>query len=475
MGIGGSAVFYTLLIAWLALGLITAGHATMYKRDPRSAGLWVLISFALPLIGPWLYWVMGINRVQRRAARIKGDRSRPFAVPERALAAHAADIGHLGSLRRATDRMTRLPLLPGNTIVPLHNGEQTYPAMLSAIEAAERSVTLASYIFDWDEIGQRFCDALADAAKRGVYVHILLDGIGALYSRSRVGRQLLKAGARVAPFYPLRFPWGRLRINLRNHRKILVVDGRTGFTGGINISKRHLLESQDRSRVEDLHFLVTGPVVAEMQYIFAEDWLHAAEESLSGEAYFPRLTETGPAICRGIAGGPDEDFEKIHWVVLAALTAAQHSVRIATSYFIPTSALILALSLAALRGVAVTLLLPSHLDLPALRWAVDAYLWQLVEDGVRVVYRPEPFVHTKLMIVDERWLFFGSANLDPRSFRLNFEFNVEAYDAHLGGRMSKWLDGLADQSQPMTLEDLDARSIPRRLRDGFVKLFSPYL
>ena len=171
----------------------------------------------------------------------------------------------------------------------------------------------------------------------------------------------------------------------------------------------------------------------------------------------------------------DEDFEKIHWILQAAFAAAQHSVRIVTPYFVPTWPLISAMAVRALRGVEVTLVLPSKVDLPYMRWTADAYLWQLLQHGIRVYRQPPPFVHTKLMIVDERWVLLGSANLDRRSFRLHFEFNVEAYDTTLARELSSWLEGRIAQSQRVTLEEVDSRSTAVRLRDGLAKIVSPYL
>lgn len=468
-----------LIAAWLILGLVTAAHAIMYKRDPKGAAIWVFFSFGMPIVGPWLYWVMGINRVERRALRRRG-RQRGLLADQVGLTSEpvvrdSLAVGHLTALRSVSDRVTGLPLLPGNHVQPLHNGEETYPQMLGAIGQATRSITLMSYIFDWDEVGREFAGALQDAADRGVRVHILIDGIGALGTFSRMGRLLLKSGAAVATFFPLRLPLGRLRLNLRNHRKILVVDGHTGFTGGMNISEKHLLQRAAPDRIEDLHFRITGPVVAEMQQSFCEDWFLATEQQLAGEKYFPPLPSVGPALCRTISSGPDEQLEKTHWILQGALASAQQSVRIVTPYFIPSQALIGAIVMAALRGVQVTLILPSQLDHQSLGWASDAFLWELLLHGVHVVKRRPPFVHTKLMIVDERWILLGSANLDRRSFRLNFEFNVEVYDLDLAASLGAWLDGLVAQSDPVTLQDVDGRPKWRRLRDGCVKLFSPYL
>lgn len=469
--------FRLFLVAWLVLGCVSAVHAIMYKRDPKSAGIWIFFSFVFPLVGPWLYWVIGINRTERRAIR---RRKRWF---HRGLPAHSAalsevdrsSIGHLQPLRTMTDRVTRMPLVPGNLIEPLHNGEEAYPAMLKAIEKAERTVTLESYIFDWDDTGWKFVEAVRVAATRGVHVHVLIDGLGAVGSYSRMGRRLIKSGAKVAAFFPLRLPLGRMRINLRNHRKILVVDGETGFTGGINISQRHMMRSKSDDRVEDLHFRIEGPVVAEMQQAFVEDWLLATGEELSGSDYFPPHGIKGPALARGIIGGPDEDFEKIHWMLLAVFAAAERSVRIATPYFVPTPALIAGMIMAALRGVEITLILPSTSDIRFMPWLADAYLEQFLEHGVHVFRRPPPFVHSKLLIVDERWIWLGSANFDPRSFRLNFEFNIEAYDVDLASRLAKWMDGILERSTEVTLASIRRRGPFRRFRDGLVKLFSPYL
>lgn len=467
-------------VTWLALGALAAGHAVMYKRDPRSAGVWIFMCFTFPIIGPWLYWVLGINRIERRALRRLGERpsvraKRKKAVERMAQKLESAAIAHLTALRSASDRITSLPLLTDNRVEPLHHGEECYPAMLAAIASAERSITLASYIFDHDDVGREFCHALGAAAKRGVKVHVLVDGIGALGQFSRMGRMLLKTSARVESFFPLRFPLGRLRINLRNHRKILVADGRTGFTGGMNISARHYAHQTSPRRVEDLHFRITGPVVAQMQQAFCEDWALAAGEHLTGDDYFPDPAPAGDALCRAITSGPDEDLEKIHLVILAALAAAKDTVHIVTPYFIPSHELISAINMASLRGVRVCIQLPAHVDLRFMRWAADAYLWQFLVHGVDIVRRPAPFVHTKLMIVDQRWILLGSANMDRRSFRLNFEFNVEVYDPPLAAQLAQWLEALAAESEKVTLEDMDARPGWRRLRDGCVKLISPYL
>jgi cardiolipin synthase len=243
----------------------------------------------------------------------------------------------------------------------------------------------------------------------------------------------------------------------------------------MHISARHLVQRPKPNRVEDLHFRITGPVVGEMQQTFAEDWFLATDEILAGPAYYPELERTGRALCRSISSGPDEHIDVIHCIMHAAISEARESVRIATPYFIPSRVLIDTMGVAAMRGVDVRVVLPSHVDMPFMRWAADAYLWQLLQTGVRIFRRPPPFVHTKLMVVDGRWVLLGSANLDPRSFRLNFEFNIEVYDREMAAGLGREMGDVMRDADEVTLEDVDARSKAVRLRDGLVKLFSPYL
>src|SRR5262249_25745614 len=230
---------------------------------------------------------------------------------------------------------------------------------------------------------------------------------------------------------------GRLHYsNLRNHRKILVVDGTLGFTGGMNIRHGQLCEPGDPHPIQDLHFRVEGPVVGQLAEIFAMDWEFATNERLEGPAWFPHLTPSGQSLCRGIPDGPDLDIDKIVLTILGAIGCARHSIDIVTPYFLPEQPLITALNVAAMRGVAVNILLPEFGNLRLVGWAATAELWQLLQRGCRIWLTPPPFDHTKLMIVDGAWSFIGSANWDPRSLRLNFEFNVECYDHDLASELA---------------------------------------
>jgi cardiolipin synthase A/B len=334
---------------------------------------------------------------------------------------------------------------------------------------------MSSYIFDGDGIGAQFVDALADAAKRGVEVHVLIDDVDARFSRTSAVKPLRRAGVDVAVFNPPLLPARLHAMNLRNHRKILVVDGAEGFTGGINVDCRYWRPQGPEDAYRDLHFRLRGPVVAHLMEVFADDWNFTTEQALRGEKWFPRLSPAGDILARGIEAGPDESFERLRWVIIGGLSAAQRSVKILTPYFLPDQSLITALDAAALRGVEVDIVLPEKSDLPHVHWAAFGQLWQVLERGCRVWLRPGPFDHSKLMVVDGAWTLLGSANWDARSLRLNFELNVECYSVELGARLEGLVQARIAGARRYTLVEDGQRSLTVRMRDGVARLFAPYL
>jgi cardiolipin synthase len=468
------------IIFSLIISIISASHALLWKRDPRSALGWVAISLILPIIGPLLYWSMGINRISRRARqwlesgrRLVG-RNAFQAMRQVESVVHLPEgAEHLNELRVLMDRIVLSPITAGNGLTPLENGEQAYPAMLDAIAKARHSINLSTYIFDGDNTGQRFVEELKSAAERGVDVRVIIDGLGEKYSFPTARGLLRNSRVKVGRFLPFR-QGGRL--NLRNHRKILVTDGCEAFTGGMNIGDRHLIERSGRpAQVKDMHFHVKGPAVAELQKIFLEDWFFVTGELLDDSRLFPSLAAAGTSQVRAIGDGPDKDFRKLLWAILGALSCARRRVRIMTPYLIPDRAMIAALATTAMRGIPVTIVLPGCNNLPYVHWASRAYLWELLESGIKIFYQPPPFVHTKLFLVDGVWSLIGSANLDPRSLRLNFELDLEVYDGHFTGILERHFAAALAASREVTLEEVDGRSLPEKLRDGTAKLFSPYL
>jgi cardiolipin synthase len=376
----------------------------------------------------------------------------------------------LAALEHAGQRITGRPAEDGNAIQILRNGDTTYPQMLAAIDAATRSIALSSYIFRADAAGNPFIDALTRAKERGVEVRVLIDGYGGGYFTSSTYHRLRKAGVPAARFLHSTLPWRMPFLNLRSHKKILGIDGRIVFTGGLNIGAENLTNTHPKHPVFDTHFKFEGPIVGQLIDVFAADWLFATKESLSGDAWFPALGRAGDSTARVVTSGPDSDLEKIEFVVLAALSCARKSIRIMTPYFLPDERIITALSLAAYRGVEVDLVLPEHSNHPTVDWGSRVQMIPLLKAGCRVWTYPAPFNHSKLMTIDDLWALVGSANWDIRSFRLNFELDLEVY--HSG--VVQEVDALITAHQKARLTQRTG-SLTLRLRDSAARLLVPYL
>jgi cardiolipin synthase len=456
-------------VAHVAIAIGVTVHILLYKRNVGTSISWMGIAWLSPFIGGALYFALGVNRVKRRAQRLRRERSHLFLVDE--VAPDAPDAGPLTPLEYAIGRLTGLSAEADNAIQLLHNGDEAYPAMLSAIDAAKKSVGLCSYIFRDDAVGEAFIAALIRAHKRGVQVRVLIDGIGSGYFWSGTNSRLRQAGVPVDRFLHSYVPWKTPFLNLRNHRKLMVIDGRIAFTGGINIGRENVLSATPPHPVRDIHFRFEGPVVEQLVEVFADDWLFQTREKLLSEEWFPVLKPAGTAVARVVTSGPDEDLEQIEFVVLHAVTCARRSVRVVTPYFLPPEVLTMALSLAAMRGLKVEIVLPEHSNHTVLDWARRVPLRGLLEAGCRVLLRPPPFDHSKLMIIDEAWSLIGSANWDTRSFRLNFELNVEIQDEGFARKLGEITSGGRD----LLLAEINRDRLLLRLRNNAARLLQPYL
>ncbi len=468
---------FLVVLLWV-FSFLSAGHALLVKRDPRAALGWIVTCLAIPGLGALLYWLLGVNRIRTKARALQrqGQGMHWLHVNE---PADPEDIKNYPrsdtsqALIRLSNAVTRRPLLFGNKVTILHNGEQTYPAMLQAIREARDSVFLSSYILAPDDIGRRFAAELIAAAERGLDVRVLTDAFGELYSLTRIRHKFRGTKVKSEAFLPLTL-LGSFYFNLRNHRKILIVDNKYGFTGGMNIRDRHFAASDSCKRIIDLHFCLEGPICEQLRDAFMEDWHFATGEKRELRDW-PQAAPSGPACCRGISAGPNEPHEKLNWIVIGALSCAKSHIRIMTPYFIPNRAQIAAINAAALRGVRVEILLPGKNNLPYVAWASNALLFELLEHNAHIYFQPPPFVHSKMLLIDDEYALVGSANIDPRSLRLNFEFNVEIFAADTLAELIRHFDRSREAAKEISLADVDGRSLPLRLRDSFCKLFSPYL
>jgi cardiolipin synthase A/B len=463
----------------ILVAIVASCHAIINKRDSRGATAWVVLIWFAPIVGSLLYLTFGINRVERRAKRLRsGIRCEPLSRTNFKHVASEVALEELGSqlppIARIVNKVSTFPIHVGNSVEPLDR-MTAFPKMLDAMSLAQSTIGLSTYIFGNDKVGREFVTALTSAKKRGVDVRVLVDDVGARYSWPKIFRELDRNGIRYEKFHPRRLPWVFLHANIRNHRKILVVDGAIGFTGGMNIWEKQSPVSKEEQAVEDLQFRITGPVVHQLQATFIDDWNFASGELLCGENWFPELSPTGTVMCRGIVAGPDENLDNIRLTFAAAITSARERISIVTPYFLPDRELIETLNLAAMKGVRVDIVMPKKNNLFFVEWASMAMRWQLLERGCRMWLKKPPFDHSKLMVVDGIWSLFGSTNWDPRSLRLNFEFDVECYDRGLGRHLQECVDRKIEQSESLTLEMVHNRSYLVKLRDGFTRLFSPYL
>ncbi len=458
----------------LAIGLVLAVFVTMhvllYKREVASAVGWIGLVWFAPILGAIGYVMFGVNWVKRRARLLRPQDDRPGSSSERALPGPDDD---LEQLDRSIGLITARPLLAGTAVWTYHNGDEAYPPMLAAIAAAKHSIGMSSYIFRDDTWGARFIDALAEAQRRGAAVRVLIDGVGGGWLASRAYHRLRREGVAAARFMHSLLPWRMPFINLRSHKKILVVDGLVGFTGGMNIANENVMDTNPRAPVQDMHFRIEGPVVSQLAEAFLADWAFVANEDLGGDTWLRDGPHRDGARARVIDSGPDADIEKIEYAVLQAITCARDSIAVMTPYFLPDQRLNTALALAAMRGVAVDVVVPEKSNHPLVDWATRANVGPLLSHGVDIWRCRPPFHHSKIMVVDDEWCLIGSTNWDIRSFRLNFELCMEIYDRDLAATLSVVMR--RSRGRALTEAELDLRPLPIRLRDAGARLMLPYL
>ena len=473
-------MFYQFVLGVFILltAVYSAVHALVYKKDPRAAFGWIAVCIFLPLLGPLLYFIFGINRVRKRALRLNISAHQENTHKKYKEVSNNFDTQipeSLKSLEKVSSRVTGLPLTGGNKLEEFYSGEQTYHEMLKAINSAKKYIYLCVYIFKKDKIGKQFIEALIAAKDRGVDVYVLIDGVGELYSFRKARRTLVKNDVKVLRFLPPKLIPFNLSINLRNHRKLLVIDSNISFIGGMNISQEYYQHDESiNPPLKDIHFKVTGHIVYQLQNVFEADW-----QFIGGKINTNSEIETSsfkkPMICRTIIDGPGENIDHLSIILLSAINSAKQAMILMTPYFLPNRELIAAMQTAALRGVKVTIILPEQSNLNYVHWATRHMLWELLINGVNVFYQSGPFSHSKLFVIDSVYSLIGSANIDPRSLRLNYEVGLEVYDAEFATKLNNHAQIVLQTCRRVTLEEVDNRPLLTKIRDGVSWLFSPYL
>ena len=502
------------LLLIMALEVLTVLHILLTMQDDSErASLWLILVILLPGLGIFLYLVAGVSRLNSFGKRITHSVDR--FLQERAIAEHISQRNYREAMQQfikksVTDSdtmdfsatLTRLqkrnknyfkqengsdedPVLPlgaaaltGNKIELFCDGTDAYPAMLDSIRSARKSINLQSFIFADDQVGKMILAALRERAEAGVQVNVLFDRFGSLRScwflLRCCSRKLPNLKIRPFSHTSLLTPW---RIQLRNHRKLLIVDGITAFTGGLNISQENI-RTADHLGIHDFHCRVHGPIVGELQYAFLCDWLYASKstpEHLFLREYFPIPERCGNDTVRLIAGGHGYFFEGTESVFFTAASTAKKSLWIVTPYFVPTHDFSKALRMAAARGVDVRIIIPAINNHWYVKMASSSFYGPLLADGVRIFERREVFSHAKAMLVDDQWSFLGSSNCDVRSFRLNFELDLLTECGDFPAVLRKQLLTELRKSVEITLEQVSRRSLLRKLAESVCALMSPVL
>lgn len=468
-----NVIEWLLLLVVAGMSVYAAMHALLTKRDSIAALGWVAFTLVLPLVGPFIYLVFGINRI-REAAQ---EKYHPTTVVDRDETFFNPSGSNLRPYSLVGETVTGNGLHSCDEIRLLENGEQNFKAMLEDIEQAERRIYLSTYIFQGDKTGKQFLTALNAARNRGIEVKVIVDGLGGAAYPPGLINELHGSEVEFELFNPLTLIPPSLHINMRNHRKILIVDGNCAYTGGQNISTRHLVDLPNNPKcARDLHFRLTGKIVDDLERAFLTDWNHCTNKQDRNDFKADNVNRSeSETWTRLILDGPNETLDQLNEVLVGMFAIAKKRIWIMTPYFLPGPDLVGALQGATLRGVDVKVLLPERTNIHLAHYAAQHNLRHILAKDISVYLQPAPFVHTKAILIDDRYGLIGSANLDPRSLRLNFELGVEVFSQSFAAQMAEYFHRHIDQARKVDEEELRRVPLPLRIRNALAWLFSPYL
>ncbi len=461
---------------YICLQISVTIHILLHKDEVPSAIGWMGLIWLAPLLGTVMYVLLGINRIHRKALSLRNSGPNMLTSSAQITDEEKKQIPpSFIQLLRLGHKVHPQNFSTGNQITPYINGDNAYPEMCRLISSARKEVLISSYIFNNDPAGQMILSAAQKAVKNGAKVKILVDGVGLNYSKPNLAQAVKKLkGIEFSVFLPSKSPVTLPFLNLRNHRKMMIIDGKEAFFGGMNIAQGNLVAQHPQDPIQDVTFKVQGPVVEQMLRVFEEDWI------FSGKKHFIPFTAPkgtplpGNTPARIIPDGPDNDFGKIKTLIMGALVCAQKSIHIVTPYFLPERDVLNALELASMRGVHVDIILPVKSNIFGMDWAMQANFARLLKKGVKIYQTPAPFDHSKLLVVDDAWTFAGSANWDVRSFRLNFECNIECLGQRTAVQVLKIIHAKKQAARAVVFNPHQKTSFLALIRNNAFKLLTPY-
>lgn len=458
----------TLLVAWPVYLAVMVVWIIMQRSEPVATLGWIMALAFLPYAGFLIYYVFGPQKIRRSGRKRLASHARIGVRGKTPAGSEAAQLDRLATA------MTGFPPSSASRVDLLIDGEQTYDALVTAIEAAQKHVHMEYYIYAGDRTGTRVRDALCGRANAGVKVRVLLDGVGSRLKREFV-RPLHEAGVELAFFHPVRWwmtPFIRPKLNLRSHRKIVICDGTVGFTGGINVTDDEN-EKVNPQAFHDLHLRVEGDAVRWLQVAWLEDWYYATEKGIDDPGVLADASN-GPIACQVIPAGPDNDWEPIHRMQVQAINGADKRVWLATPYFVPSRAALFAIEGAAMRGLDVRIIVPKTSDSRLVTAAARSYFDRLLKAGVRIFEYGPRMLHSKALLIDDDEAIIGTSNFDTRSFSLNFEIVMLFRDAGVGGKLEASLrDDMAASVE--VGKDSPRPGALTRFGEASARLFAPIL
>lgn len=471
-------------IVYLLTVIFIATLIVLENRSPIKTISWILVLILLPFAGIIIYLFFGQEYRKKKMFSRKGlhDLEKLRKLTQSQLDQLPKNYLTLSDAVYQKRRLMNLLLANSNAILSddneikiLRNGEQAFPAMFQAMEEARHHIHLEFYIIDHDVIGNQLRELLIRKAAAGVEVRFIYDDVGSWKLPKKYIRSLREAGVKIDCFIRVRFPLLTSKVNYRNHRKIVVVDGKTAFVGGLNIADRYLSGTKILGPWRDTHLMLTGGAATGLQVVFMADWYFVSKEILQGDKYFHTLEHGHGKIVQIVASGPDSDWETLSQAYFTAIASARDKVYIATPYLIPNTEIGSAMKAAALSGTDIRILLPGKSDAVIPKWGTHSYISELLEAGVKIYFYQPGFMHSKLMIVDGVLSSVGTANLDFRSLETNFEVNAMIYDEPMAKKLEKLFLNDLKQSRQILLEEWEQRPRWSKAKESFARLLSPLL
>jgi cardiolipin synthase A/B len=467
---------------FLVTSVSIAGIVIFEKRSPEKTAAWILALVLLPVIGLIFYLIFGqeyrktkmfSRRGLKNLGRFRILASRQLRKLQKKELVLTAAAREKETIVRLLMNNSHSLLTTGNRLKILNNGQKTVKAIFDAIESARQHIHLEYYIIEDDEVGNQLKELLIRKSRQGIEIRLIIDDVGSWSLSKRFIRELREAGVDVQSFMEVRFPRLTPRVNYRNHRKIAVIDGVIGFTGGINFADRYMKGKEKIGLWRDTHLQIEGDAVACLQVIFAADWYFVKKENLIGSGYFKPITDQEGTAVQISASGPDSDWDSISQAFFAAITGARKDVFLVTPYLMPPPHLLTALKIAALGGVNVQILMPEFSDAHIPKWCSFSFVEELLEAGVRIFFYQKGFIHSKLMMVDGIFSSIGTTNLDFRSLETNFEINTFIYDAAFTRQLTGFYHADLLSSREVFYSDWKKRSKVARWKESLAHLVSP--